>query len=81
LWSRAEQKNAKIRPPLGITTKSDFVFAQPGPIAEAGGPNVVRCEISYSITSSALSKIDRGTVSPSALAVLMLTAVSNLVGS
>jgi len=24
----SEQKNAKIRPPLGITTKSDFVFTQ-----------------------------------------------------
>jgi hypothetical protein len=27
------EKNAKIRPPLGITTKSEFVFAQPGPEA------------------------------------------------
>jgi hypothetical protein len=33
-WN-TEQKNAKIRPPLGITTKSDFVFAQPGPEAVA----------------------------------------------
>jgi hypothetical protein len=24
-------KKAKIHPPLGVTTKSDFVFTQPGP--------------------------------------------------
>src|ERR1700687_5388386 len=29
------KKNAKIRPSLGITTKSDFVFAQPRSIAAA----------------------------------------------
>jgi putative tryptophan/tyrosine transport system substrate-binding protein len=34
LWSCSEQKNAKIRPALGITTKSDFVFAQPRPRAD-----------------------------------------------
>jgi hypothetical protein len=27
--SRPEQKNAKIHPPLGVTTKTDFVFTQP----------------------------------------------------
>ena len=31
LWSCGEQKNAKMCLPLGITTKSDFVFAQPRP--------------------------------------------------
>jgi hypothetical protein len=36
LWSLSEQKNAKIRPPLGITTKSVFVFTQARPIAVAG---------------------------------------------
>src|SRR6516165_1861068 len=35
----------------------------------------------HSITSSARSKIDCGTVRPSALAVLRFTAISNLVGS
>ena len=35
----------------------------------------------YSITSSARSRIDRGTVSPSAVAVLRFTTISNLVGS
>jgi hypothetical protein len=30
LWSRSEQKNAKIPPPLGATTKLDFVFTRPG---------------------------------------------------
>jgi hypothetical protein len=35
LWSRSEQKNAKIRPPLGVTTKSDFVFTQPRSIRAA----------------------------------------------
>jgi hypothetical protein len=39
------------------------------------------CPISYSITSSARSRIDCGTARPSALAVLTLTAISNLVGS
>ena len=34
LWSRSEQKNAKICPPPGITTKSGFVFTQPGPTAD-----------------------------------------------
>jgi hypothetical protein len=29
---RAEQKNAKIRPPFGITTKSVFVFTQAKPL-------------------------------------------------
>jgi hypothetical protein len=36
LWSRSEQKTAKIRPPLGITTKSVFVFTQAGPKSEVG---------------------------------------------
>jgi uncharacterized membrane protein len=36
---------------------------------------------SYSITSSALSRIDCGTISPSALAVLRLTTISYFVGS
>jgi hypothetical protein len=35
----------------------------------------------HSITSSARSKTDCGTVSPSALAVLRLTTISNFVGS
>ena len=35
----------------------------------------------YSITSSARSRIDWGTVRPSALAVLTFTAISNLVGA
>src|SRR6516162_7673714 len=35
----------------------------------------------YSITSSARSKIDCGTVRPSALAVLRLTTISNFVGN
>src|SRR2546428_1516534 len=30
------ENNAKIRPSLGITTKSDFVFAQPRPIGDIG---------------------------------------------
>ena len=29
------KKNAEIRAPHGITTKSDRVFAQPGPVADA----------------------------------------------
>ena len=33
LWSCGEQKNIKICLPLGMTTKSDFVFAQPRPKA------------------------------------------------
>jgi hypothetical protein len=36
---------------------------------------------SYSITSSARSKIDCGTVSPSTLAVLRFTTISNFVGN
>jgi hypothetical protein len=43
LWSCGEQENAKICLPLGITTKSDFVFAQPRPIAAVGGRAVVLC--------------------------------------
>src|SRR5262249_55029504 len=35
----------------------------------------------HSITSSARSRIDCGTVRPSALAALRLTAISNLVGA
>ena len=35
----------------------------------------------HSITSSARSRIDGGTVSPSAVAVLRFTTISNLVGS
>jgi hypothetical protein len=35
----------------------------------------------YSITSSARSRIDRGTSRPSALAVLRFTTISNLVGN
>jgi hypothetical protein len=35
----------------------------------------------HSITSSALSKIDCGTVRPSALAVLRFTTISSFVGS
>ena len=35
----------------------------------------------YSITSSARTRIDRGTSRPSALAVLRFTAISNLVGN
>jgi hypothetical protein len=34
LRSRGEQKTAKICFPLGITTKSDFVFTRPRPIAD-----------------------------------------------
>jgi hypothetical protein len=34
LWSRSEQKNAEICPPLSITTKSDFVFTRPETAAE-----------------------------------------------
>ena len=30
MWSRSEQKNAEICPPLSIRTKSDFVFTRPG---------------------------------------------------
>jgi hypothetical protein len=30
LWSRSEQKYAKIPPPLSATTKLDFVFTRPG---------------------------------------------------
>jgi hypothetical protein len=37
-------------------------------------------ETNYSITSSARARIDCGTVSPSALAVLRLTTISNVVG-
>jgi hypothetical protein len=32
LWSRSEQKYAKIPPPLSATTKLDFVFTRPGPL-------------------------------------------------
>jgi hypothetical protein len=46
-----------------------------------GGPNGVRCEISYSITSSARSRIDRGIVWPSALAVLAFTTNLYLISS
>jgi hypothetical protein len=35
-------KNAKICLPLGITTKSDFVFAQPRPKADIGSPVLLR---------------------------------------
>jgi hypothetical protein len=31
LWSRSEQKYAKIPPPLSATTKLDFGFTRPGP--------------------------------------------------
>ena len=31
IWSRGEQKIAKICLPLGITNKSDFVFTRPRP--------------------------------------------------
>jgi hypothetical protein len=33
---RRAKKNAKICLPLGITTKSDFVFAQPRPLPDSG---------------------------------------------
>jgi len=39
------------------------------------------CPICYSITSSAVSRIDCGTVSPRALAVLRFRTISNLVGN
>ena len=35
MWSRSEQRNAKIPPPLSATTKLDFVFTRPGPVADA----------------------------------------------
>ena len=39
LYGHAEsKKNAKICLPLGITTKSDFVFAQPRPITDFDEP-------------------------------------------
>jgi hypothetical protein len=41
----------------------------------------LRCGIAYSINSSAPSRIDCGTVRPSALAVLALTTILNLIGS
>jgi transposase len=43
-------------------------------------PAVSRCSKSYSITSSARSRNDSGTVRPSALAVVRLMTSSNLVG-
>jgi hypothetical protein len=48
-----------------------------------GNPAEPRDEISapHSITSSALSRIDCGTVRRSTLAVLRFTAISNLIGS
>jgi hypothetical protein len=49
--------------------------------AALGSPIILRCEISYSTTSSALSRIDCGTFRPSALAVLAFKAISNLTGS
>jgi hypothetical protein len=32
--AQLEQKNAQIRPPVGLTTKSNQVFAQPGSIRD-----------------------------------------------
>jgi hypothetical protein len=51
-------KNAKIRPPVGITTKSNQVFAQPGPTAEivcvAVSGNSERIPLTYGSAQSAL---------------------------
>src|ERR1700730_10144615 len=46
----------------------------------AKNPVTRRCILRYSITSSARARIDGGTVSPSAWAVLRLTTSSNVVG-
>jgi hypothetical protein len=51
------------------------------PHRRAPEPHDERPAFDHSITSSALSKIDCGTVSPSAFAVLRFTAISNLVGT
>ena len=44
MWSRSEQKNAKIPPPLSATTKLDFVFTRPRPVSDwaeqAAGPGM-----------------------------------------
>jgi hypothetical protein len=48
---------------------------------EAGGSENRYAQFDYSITSSACSRIDCGTVKPSALAVLRFTTISNLVGN
>jgi putative ABC transport system substrate-binding protein len=40
---RFTAKNAKIRPALDITTKSDFVFAQPRPTADGGPTEILHC--------------------------------------
>jgi hypothetical protein len=39
------QKNGKICLPLGITTKSDFVFAQPKPGADSRDRKLMHCEM------------------------------------
>jgi hypothetical protein len=48
---------------------------------EARGSGKTDLPVSYSITSSARSKIDCGTVRSSALAVLRLTTISNFTGN
>ena len=50
-------------------------------LAKVARPNWMKLRVSYSITSVARSIIDGGTASPSALAVLRFTTISNLVGS
>jgi hypothetical protein len=42
LWSRSEQKYAKIPPPLSATTKLDFVFTRPGSNGAKPGPLISR---------------------------------------
>jgi hypothetical protein len=56
------------------------VLTRPGPGAAVGSPIVLRCEISYSITSSALTSSVTGTVRPSVFAVAVLITSWNLVG-
>src|SRR4029077_5658215 len=47
LWSCGEQKNAKICLPLGITTKSDFVFTRPRPSRDMRGSELLLCKIGH----------------------------------
>ena len=66
--------NLKTAKSLGLTMPQSILLRAAETCDEVAAPN-------HSITSSARSKIDCGTARPSALAVLRLTTISNLVGN
>jgi hypothetical protein len=69
------QGHFRFTPENGL--KADIV---PCPSCAMNGPHEPRRRAFYSITSSARTTMEAGTVRPSTLAVLTFTATSNLIG-